>query len=132
MLNENIRCFALRNIKVPPFELSLKGAGTFGPDHAPRVLWSAISGDLAALTSLYQTVIQATRPLGFIPEDRPYKAHITLARGFAGGEGSLDQRTLDSVPAGAQWRSDRFVLMRTHMHASPMYERIGEYPLLQS
>lgn len=119
---------ALLEVQAAPMALALNGAGTFGPPKAPRVLWTAITGDLERLTSLHTAVIQATRSLGFEPEDRPYTPHITLARSFAGGEPiSIDATA--NAPAGVKWEADRFVLMRTHMHASPMYEVIGEFPL---
>lgn len=117
----------LREAKATPLSLALNGAGTFGPPKAPRVLWAAVSGDLERLASLHLEVIKATRSIGFEPEDRPYAPHITLARGFA-GSGEMPPEATVSAPATFEWEADRFVLMRTHMNASPMYEVIGEFP----
>ncbi|MCU6707504.1 RNA 2',3'-cyclic phosphodiesterase [Paenibacillus sp. J5C_2022] len=120
---------ALQGITASPIELSLHGAGTFGPATAPRVLWAAVSGETDALTALHKAVVRTTQPLGFASEDRPYAAHITLARRYAGADGSFNREALRAIPAGTKWTADRFVLMRTHMDKSPMYETIGEYPL---
>jgi len=119
---------ALSRIQAEPMSFSLSGAGTFGAPKAPRVLWAAVSGDMMGLNSLHDAIIEATRTLGYVPEDRPYAPHITIARGFADG-GNLSTEVITSAPAGAEWKADRFVLMRTHMNHSPMYEEIGSYPL---
>jgi 2'-5' RNA ligase len=119
---------ALKNLRASPISLSLNGAGIFGSPHAPRVLWADVSGDLSGLNALHLAVIQATSTLGFVAEDRPYTSHITLARGFAGGD-APSIRAINSAPVGAEWVADRFTLMQTHMNVSPMYEVIDSYPL---
>jgi 2'-5' RNA ligase len=119
---------ALREVKAKSLSLALNGAGTFGLAKSPRVLWAAVAGDLEGLNNLHAEVIKATRTAGFEPEDRPYSPHITLARGFAGGM-DMSKESTASAPSSFDWKADRFVLMRTHMHASPMYEVIGEFPL---
>lgn len=122
---------ALRSIRSNPIPLALNGGGTFGPPQAPRVLWAGIAGDAEGLKKLHLAVVQATKTLGFIPEERPYAAHITLARSFTGNNGSAMNELVATMPVEAAWEADRFVLMRTHMNASPMYETIGEYKLGQ-
>lgn len=117
---------ALKTVHAVPFSLRLHGAGFFGPPKAPRVLWAAVAGQKDELVSLHGKVLQATQPLGFVPEDRPYAPHITLARNGESGA-AFDRAALSTAPSGAQWTADRFVLMRTHMHASPMYEKLEEY-----
>lgn len=117
---------SLKEVRSLPLSLASNGIGIFGQPKAPRVLWGAVTGELDGLSALYGRIIAETRKAGFEPEDRPYKPHITLARGFAGG-GDMD--ALPPAPALREWEADRFVLMRTHMHASPMYETIGSFPL---
>ena len=55
------------------------------------------------LSALEQQVIGATKPCGFIPEDRPYHPHITLARDKGGRHGL--QKLKGLVPAGVQFSS---------------------------
>ncbi|MNZ93622.1 RNA 2',3'-cyclic phosphodiesterase [compost metagenome] len=133
---------ALRAVRSCAIRLALNGFGIFGSPKAPRVLWAAADGELDRLTLLHQAIIEATGALGYKAEDRPYAPHITLARGFDGerqldyantgmnSNGTLPFEAKARAPRGFAWEADRFVLMRTHMHASPMYEIIGEYPLL--
>ncbi|MNP26075.1 RNA 2',3'-cyclic phosphodiesterase [compost metagenome] len=121
---------ALRSITAKTASLMLNGAGIFGTPKSPRVLWAAVSGNLHRLNNLHASVIQSTQPLGYVPEDRPYTAHITLARNYT-GEKPFNIDSLQFAPAGVEWKADRFILMQTHMNASPMYEMIESYPLLE-
>ncbi|SDC93471.1 2'-5' RNA ligase [Paenibacillus sp. UNCCL117] len=119
---------SLRSIRSEPISLALNGAGTFGSPKAPRVLWSAVSGQTDKLRTLQAEVVRAMRPHGFVPEERPYSPHITLARTFAGEGGSPGLDVLSKDLPATGWTADRCVLMQTHMGASPMYKAIGEYP----
>lgn len=113
-----------------PFRLALGGWGTFGVPASPRVLWASVAGDIDKLHELHNQVLEATAPLGFVPEARPYRPHITLARKYKGtaswGSAMLE---VDTSDAAAEWTADRFCLFRTHMQATPMYERLGEFRL---
>lgn len=62
------------------FTLAINGAGCFGD----RVLWAGLTGDRCALVSLAATVVAAARRSGIVLEDRPYRPHLTLARGTSG------------------------------------------------
>jgi 2'-5' RNA ligase len=69
---------ALGGIDVPPFELRLRGLGSFG-GNKPR----AIFADLApseSLDSLRRANERAAREAGLPPEGRNFKPHVTLAR----------------------------------------------------
>ena len=55
------------------------------------------------LTGLQQRVLAATRPCGFIPEDRPYHPHITLARDNSRGRALRQLKS--RVPGDARFSS---------------------------
>lgn len=65
------------------------------------------------LTALQQAVVAATAPCGFVPEDRPYHPHITLAR-RKGKQGSREFRGLKlqirQQPALPGFRASSFFL----------------------
>ncbi|MSQ33258.1 MAG: RNA 2',3'-cyclic phosphodiesterase [Dehalococcoidia bacterium] len=63
-----------------PIPLVLGGLGAFPHWRAPRVIWTGLAGDLAALAALQSQVEEALAPLGFRPEPRPYSPHLTLGR----------------------------------------------------
>jgi RNA 2',3'-cyclic 3'-phosphodiesterase len=61
------------------FEVEINGVGTFPNVRDPRVLYARVV-PTSYLTSLQQDVERMTESLGFEPESRPYRPHITLAR----------------------------------------------------
>ena len=71
---------ALRAIEVPALQLGVRGLGQFPPRGRPRVVWAGLSGDVAALEALAERVDRACAALDFPREDRPFRAHVTLAR----------------------------------------------------
>ncbi|NBD27916.1 RNA 2',3'-cyclic phosphodiesterase [Paenibacillus glycinis] len=84
-----------------PFGLSIVGAGTYGLPERPRVLWAGIGGELDRLRELQREIVEATAPLGFAAEDRPYSPHLTLARRYAGEEAfALPELLVRSLGAG--------------------------------
>lgn len=61
-----------------PLEVTLPGRlGRFGE----RVLWAAIETDDDALAALVATIRQQLAHEGLAYDDRPFRAHVTLARG---------------------------------------------------
>ncbi|MBW4081396.1 RNA 2',3'-cyclic phosphodiesterase [Paenibacillus sp. S150] len=116
-----------------PFQLQLDNWGTFGLPDAPKVLWAGVSGEIDKLRELQRLVISVTRPLGFIPEAREFKPHITLARKYRDEQpfslGRLAvlraRESASQKEAGTpDWTVDGFVVYATRMHAIPMYEMI--------
>ena len=63
-----------------PFQLKLRGAGTFPSDAAPRVVWVAAAEGEAPLARMAGRLEEALEPAGFAREKRPFAAHITLGR----------------------------------------------------
>lgn len=98
-----------------PLALEAAGGGTFGSSRRPRVLWMGIGGELEAFTALHRRVEEALVPLGYQPERREFRPHLTLARAKdPGGEpalarcaGRLEGRSL------GQARVDRLILFRS-------------------
>lgn len=60
-----------------PFELKLKGAGTFGGAD-PHSLWIGVA-EHPALTKLAADCERVARRVGLKPESNTYKPHVTLA-----------------------------------------------------
>jgi 2'-5' RNA ligase len=80
--------------------LSIGGFGVFPDLERPRVLWAGIEPD-PALELLQHRVEEEFGPLGFPPEGRPFRPHLTLGRAarqarpreFAGLEQALARLT---------------------------------------
>ncbi|WEK55785.1 MAG: RNA 2',3'-cyclic phosphodiesterase [Candidatus Cohnella colombiensis] len=121
---------ALSGIKAKPFALQLNGAGYFGSSKSPSVLWAGVAGMTIELINLHELIIRTTHELGFEVEKRKYSPHITLARNYTGMQ-EFNVHAIQTAPIETEWKADRFTLMKTHMHATPMYEPIGNFPLLE-
>jgi RNA 2',3'-cyclic 3'-phosphodiesterase len=69
----------LADITLLPFEMALKGLGTFPPRGAPHTLWVGVE-ESEALLALRRRIDRTLRDLGIEPERRNYVPHVTLAR----------------------------------------------------
>lgn len=63
-----------------PLRLKPSGCGAFPSLKQMRVVWVGLRGDVEPLRALQKKVEAALLPLGFEPEDRPFRAHLTLGR----------------------------------------------------
>lgn len=61
-------------------DLAAGPVGSFGTKAKPRVLWVGLLGALEELAALRLDVEAALEPLGYEPEERPFRPHLTLAR----------------------------------------------------
>lgn len=112
------------------FELKARQVGHFGRASNPRVLWAGVEGELEQLKSLQRAVAEGNRNLGFIPEDRSYSPHITLARKYAEDRRLSPEQLAGTPPEFGNWTADAIVIYRTRMNKAPMYEEVGRISLL--
>jgi 2'-5' RNA ligase len=70
---------ALRQVKLPPFPLALKGVGYFPPRSHPEVLWVGVEPS-EMLSRLHGKVDTALSRVGFGRDSRKFAPHVTLAR----------------------------------------------------
>jgi 2'-5' RNA ligase len=63
-----------------PFTLDVRGIGVFPGMRKPRVLWMGVKGQLDLLSALQVAVESELVRIGFPAEQRPFRAHLTLAR----------------------------------------------------
>ncbi|MDQ3735358.1 MAG: RNA 2',3'-cyclic phosphodiesterase [Actinomycetota bacterium] len=97
-----------------PIRLHIGGAGHFDN----RVLWAGVSGDHASLRRLAESVRAAARQTGLKVEGKPYRGHITLARGV----GDVDMRVLaDRLRGftGSVWTATSLYLIESRLGAGP-------------
>ncbi|HYT68506.1 MAG TPA: RNA 2',3'-cyclic phosphodiesterase [Vicinamibacterales bacterium] len=67
-------------LSIAPFEVALGSCGTFPRTGAPRVFWIGLAEGLSSLQAMHEEFNRRLLPLGFASEDRPFSAHLTLAR----------------------------------------------------
>ena len=63
-----------------PARVSLAGLGAFPGERRARVLWAGLDDPAGLLPALAADLGERLRTTGYEPEDRPYTAHLTLAR----------------------------------------------------
>jgi RNA 2',3'-cyclic 3'-phosphodiesterase len=67
-------------VNTAPFRLQPLGCGAFPSIKQMRVVWVGLQGAVEELLKFQKSVEDTLVSLGFAPEDRPYRAHLTLGR----------------------------------------------------
>jgi len=112
-----------------PIPAEVKGLGWYPNPHHPRVFWAGIHGG-DGLAKLVKDIDAATTPLGIPAEDRPFSAHLTLARikepaPLQALRSAIAQ--LESVEFGT-FQVDRFHLFRSQPgSAGSIYTKLSEF-----
>lgn len=70
-----------------PFELEAHGVETFPGHGRPRVVVFGLRGDVQAAGALKTRLDRALAAVGFTPDDRPFRPHLTLGRTKEGRAG---------------------------------------------
>jgi 2'-5' RNA ligase len=73
------RALAALAASSPPTEAPVRGLGAFPDRGRPRVLWLGIAVP-PSVVDLQQACERIARSVGFPPEERPFRAHLTLGR----------------------------------------------------
>src|SRR5512142_780185 len=97
------------------------------PDEVRPALWERAHGGLRPLAT---AVGRAAGRAGIQVEDRPFRAHVTLARARPGRP--VDLRPLADALAQVRcppWTADRLVLVRSRLGPDPRYEEEAGWPL---
>jgi len=99
------------------FTLASKGLGVFPTVKKARVLWSGIHGDVDRLATLQSDLDKSLAGIGFVPDSRNFKGHLTLGR----VKGRIDGKTLASAItacgsfASSSWAVERLVLFKSDL-----------------
>ena len=64
----------------PRFSLQLHSLGAFPDLRHPRVIWCGLAGEVDRLEALQLKVEQACIQAGLLPEEQPFRPHLTLGR----------------------------------------------------
>jgi 2'-5' RNA ligase len=83
-----------------PIDAELAGAGTFPPGGRPRALWIGVAAGVEALGDLARRLHGELGSAGWPPDDRPFRAHLTLARSDGVAVGRLVADRLAEAMAG--------------------------------
>ena len=120
-----------------PFEVRLAGAGAFPAAARPRVVWLGLGSGVPELTALAGRLADELGRRGWPPEDRPFRAHLTLARadGIAGAGRAVEALAAAAASLDAAWTVDRLVVYQSVLGRGPAQYRplavapLGDEPL---
>ncbi len=105
-----------------PLELVLSGGGAFPSSRHPRVLRLEVTAG-ADLELLQDRLERGCEQIGFAPEGRPFRPHITLGRVREGDRlppGAM--RQVETLPTGTPFLADQVVLFESRQTAAgPTY-----------
>jgi len=66
--------------KIPPFPISVTGAGGYPNLKRPRVLWAGVMENSGTIQRLVKSIEEETANLGWEKEKRRFSPHITIGR----------------------------------------------------
>ncbi len=115
-----------------PFDLVVEGGGVFPDPARPRVFWAGIVPG-PQLELLQHAVEREIAPLGFPPEARPFRPHLTLGRAERGADAAGLRRAAERI-AGVRFAGSALVetvdLMRsTVSRDGASYDAVHRQPL---
>jgi 2'-5' RNA ligase len=121
-------------------DLAIKSCGSFPSNTKPQVVWLGLDGQVDHLLTLAKDIEARLALLGFAPERRSFKAHLTLGRlrrgpkrgGKPGGSTAPLARAIAALKDynGPAFRADNVVLMKSTLTpAGPIYEPLAEFRL---
>ena len=116
---------------VGPFELAIGGTGVFPDPSRPRVVWLGMNGEVARLVTFQQGLERALWEIGFPPEERPFRPHLTLGRikspkGLTGLAEALEKEK--TVTAGMFTASGLSLFQSDLTPRGAVYTRLAGYP----
>jgi 2'-5' RNA ligase len=116
----------------PPMTLTCAGLGVFPGPSRPRVVWAGITDGLRELGSLAAAVERAVEPLGFAPERRPFRGHVTLGRVRSPRSFGPLARAIEGGGRAefGTWKVSHVVLYRSHLRPTgSVHEPLATLPL---
>jgi RNA 2',3'-cyclic 3'-phosphodiesterase len=106
---------AAKNITA--FVLETTSLGAFPSLRRPSVVWLGVGGDVATLQTLQLKLSEALRGL-LEPDDKPFKAHLTLARLKQFGLGKEVSEAFSTAPVAKQvWAVNELCLYQSTLKA---------------
>ena len=117
-----------------PFEIRIDGGGSFPNPRRPRTLWLALTAGTPELTALAGAVDHELVAAGWPASERPFRAHLTVARSDGIASGADVARRLADAAAGLDLPSaaDRLVLFESITGRGPAtYAPLESVPLLR-
>ena len=115
-----------------PVALAAAGLGGFPSLKSPRVLWAGITAGVPDLVQLAAGIDRGLAPLGFPPEARPLRGHLTIGRVRSprGGRELAAAVGAAGAPAFGSWTAPEVVLYESRLRPTgALYTPVSRHPL---
>ncbi|MCE9631859.1 MAG: RNA 2',3'-cyclic phosphodiesterase [Planctomycetia bacterium] len=121
--------------ETPPFDIAFGGVGCFPDSKKPRVIWLGIQEGAEALAALYDALAARLEPLGFPPEARGYRPHLTIGRFKHArqlGQGADSGSIAAHLSGVAVEHAGQMTVSRVCLYASRLEKHAAEYDRLHT
>lgn len=114
-----------------PFKLEIGTIGAFPGPNRPRVIWIGIGGQTETLVELQIKLEARFGEIGFPPEERAFKPHLTLGRVKVPGSAVGFSKVLEE---GRNYKAGSFTCEGLYLFRSELkpdgavYSKIADYP----
>ncbi len=119
--------------QVDPFFWSLRSIGAFPNSNHPQVIWLGVDDFDQGMKKLNAELNLALEPIGFPPEGRPFRPHVTVGRVHRGANVSHSMKSILAEPPpwdGVTEQSDKLQIVSSDMsRGAPSYTVMATFPL---
>lgn len=118
-------------LDVPALEVEWHGVGVFPGNRAPRVVWIGCAAGADQLAAVAERVNERVAPIVGPGEERPFRAHLTLARVKDPGRRFDWRGSIAAIDSGStRTHVDHATLYRSHLSPKgPTYTQLVRTPL---
>ncbi len=119
---------------IAPFDFDLVGLRCVPPGRRTRMVWADVREPTGQLEALFQAVESAVAPLGYAPETRAFRPHVTVGRVRAVRDlPALREGTeaAEDVVFGAQHAGEVVVYGSELTREGPVYTPLTTAPLAE-
>jgi 2'-5' RNA ligase len=112
-----------------PFRVVVGGAGAFPSPRRPRAIWLGVVAGVDVLSRITQRLEDALVDAGWTRDERPFRAHLTVARsdGVRAGPATAGALIAAAETFRADFEVDRLVLFESRTGGGPArYEPVAE------
>lgn len=111
-------CEVGSQLELPSFELRLEQLGYWS---RPAILWAGPGGTPQPLADFHAALERALESLGFAPERRPYRPHVTLAR-------KVRKAPRQEPFSPISWAVREWALLESRPGERPLYQVVCRWP----
>jgi 2'-5' RNA ligase len=119
--------------QVDPFFWNIRTIGSFPNPNRPQVIWLGIDDFDQGMSKLHQELNRVLEPIGFPPEGRPFRPHVTVGRVNRGARISDSMKSILAEPPcwdGVTEQSDKLRIISSDLgRGGPNYTVMATFSL---